>query len=103
MRPFSYEKVTNEQQALERARLGNATFVAGGTTLVDLMKLNVEVPAALVDINGLPSNIRVVRAIGLGLDERAVQAVEKWKFRPAMSGDRPVIAPAVVEVSFHLL
>jgi xanthine dehydrogenase YagS FAD-binding subunit len=56
MQPFSYEKVTNEHEALERARLGNATFVAGGTTLVDLMKLNVEVPAALVDINGLPLN-----------------------------------------------
>ena len=56
MHPFSYEKVTNEHEALERARLGNATFVAGGTTLVDLMKLNVEVPTALVDINGLPLN-----------------------------------------------
>jgi xanthine dehydrogenase YagS FAD-binding subunit len=54
MQPFSYEKVTNEQEALERARLANATFVAGGTTLVDLMKLNVERPAALVDINALP-------------------------------------------------
>jgi xanthine dehydrogenase YagS FAD-binding subunit len=54
MQPFSYEKVTNEHDALERARLRNATFVAGGTTLLDLMKLNVEVPAALVDINGLP-------------------------------------------------
>jgi protein TonB len=56
-----------------------------------------------VDTNGLPSNIRVVHSIGLGLDERAIQAVAKWKFRPAMSGDRPVVAPAVVEVSFHLL
>jgi len=56
MHPFSYEKVTNEHEALERARLGKATFVAGGTTLVDLMKLNVEVPTALVDINGLPLN-----------------------------------------------
>ena len=56
MQPFSYEKVTNEHEAIERARLGNATFVAGGTTLVDLMKLNVEVPAALVDINALPLN-----------------------------------------------
>src|SRR5437763_6301498 len=56
MQPFSYEKVTNERDALERARVANAAFVAGGTTLVDLMKLNVEVPAALVDINGLPLN-----------------------------------------------
>ena len=56
-----------------------------------------------VDANGLPSNIRVVRSIGLGLDERAIQAVAKWKFRPAVSGDHPVAAPAIVEVSFHLL
>jgi TonB family protein len=56
-----------------------------------------------VDSNWLPSNIRVVRSVGLGLDERAIQAVAKWRFRPAMSGDRAVAAPATVEVSFHLL
>jgi xanthine dehydrogenase YagS FAD-binding subunit len=56
MQSFSYEKVTSERDALERARRGNARFVAGGTTLVDLMKLNVEVPAALIDINALPLN-----------------------------------------------
>jgi TonB family protein len=54
-----------------------------------------------VDSNGSPSNIRVV--VGLGLDERAIQAVAKWRFRPAMSGDHAVAAPATVEVSFHLL
>jgi periplasmic protein TonB len=56
-----------------------------------------------VDSNGTPSNIRVVRSLGLGLDERAIQAVAKWKFRPAMSGDHAVAAPATVEVTFHLL
>jgi TonB family protein len=56
-----------------------------------------------VDTNGMPANIHVVHSIGLGLDERAMQAVEKWRFRPALSGDRPVTAPAMVEVSFHLL
>jgi xanthine dehydrogenase YagS FAD-binding subunit len=56
MQPFSYEKVTSEREALDRARRGNAAFVAGGTTLVDLMKLSVEVPAALIDINALPLN-----------------------------------------------
>ena len=56
-----------------------------------------------VDPSGMPSKIRVVRSVGLGLDERAIQAVEKWRFRPAMSGDHPVPAPATVEVSFHLL
>lgn len=56
-----------------------------------------------VDANGLPSNIRVVHSLGLGLDERAMQAVAKWRFRPAMSGDHAVPAPALIEVSFHLL
>jgi xanthine dehydrogenase YagS FAD-binding subunit len=56
MQPFSYERVTNEREAVERARHANATFVAGGTTLVDLMKLNVERPPALIDINALPLN-----------------------------------------------
>jgi len=59
--------------------------------------------AIMVDANGTPSNIRVLRSVGLGLDERAMQAVAKWKFRPAMSGDHTVAAPATVEVSFHLL
>jgi protein TonB len=56
-----------------------------------------------VDANGVPANIRVVHSLGLGLDERAIQAVAKWRFRPAMSGDHAVTAPAVIEVSFHLL
>lgn len=56
-----------------------------------------------VDSNGFPSKIRVVHSVGLGLDERAMQAVARWRFRPAMSGDHAVAAPATVEVSFHLL
>jgi xanthine dehydrogenase YagS FAD-binding subunit len=56
MLPFSYEKAGNEHDAIERARRRDAAFLAGGTTLVDLMKLNVETPSALVDINGLPLN-----------------------------------------------
>lgn len=56
-----------------------------------------------VDTNGRPVNIRVVHGLGLGLDEKAVAAVGRWKFRPAISGDRPVIASAIVEVSFRLL
>ena len=94
MQPFSYEKVTSEHEAIERARLGNATFVAGGTTLLDLMKLNVEVPTTLVDINALPLNqiedqsdgsIRIgalVRNGDLAHDAR-IQA----RYRGAFSGD----------------
>src|SRR5205807_1146822 len=56
-----------------------------------------------IGIDGHPSKIRVVRGVGLGLDERAVEAVSRWLFQPAISGNRPVAVPAMVEVGFHLL
>ena len=56
-----------------------------------------------VGIDGRPVNIRVEQAMGLGLDENAIEAVKRWRFRPALIGDRPVVAPALVEVGFHLL
>ena len=56
-----------------------------------------------VDTAGRPTNIRVVRGLGFGLDEKAMAAVARWKFRPAVAGNRPVVAPATIEVSFHLL
>jgi TonB family protein len=56
-----------------------------------------------VDVNGKVANIRVVKSLGLGLDEKAKEAVLKWRFRPAMAGGRPVVAPAEVTVTFHLL
>lgn len=54
MLPFDYVKARNENDAIDRMRAANAAFVAGGTTLVDLMKLNVMLPSSLVDINNLP-------------------------------------------------
>src|ERR1700704_7052449 len=54
MLPFDYAKAKNENDAMDRVRAPKAAFVAGGTTLIDLMKLNVMLPAMLVDINSLP-------------------------------------------------
>jgi TonB family protein len=56
-----------------------------------------------VGLDGRPANIRVVQGAGLGLDERAIDAVTHWRFSPAVAGDRPVVAPALIEVGFHLL
>ncbi len=55
MHPFTYTTAADERTARELV-LSNphARFVAGGTTLIDLMKLDVERPAQLVDINALP-------------------------------------------------
>ena len=56
MLPFSFAKAESEQAALDLMRGGRATIVAGGTTLIDLMKLHVQVPTSLVYINRLPLN-----------------------------------------------
>ncbi len=57
----------------------------------------------VVDANGLPRDIHVIRPLGLGLDEKAIEAVMKWRFRPGMKGGRPVATQAQVEVNFRLL
>jgi TonB family protein len=41
--------------------------------------------------------------LGLGLDEKAIEAVQKWRFRPAMKDGRAVNVEATVEVNFRLL
>jgi xanthine dehydrogenase YagS FAD-binding subunit len=54
MRPFSYEQaVTPAAAAAAAARNPDAKFIAGGTNLLDLMKLEIEKPAHLIDVNGL--------------------------------------------------
>lgn len=57
----------------------------------------------VVDEKGMPKDIKVVRALGLGLDEKAVQAVEKWRFRPGYLNGKAVAVAATVEVNFRLL
>ncbi len=54
MRPFAHVRATSLEQAVAAARGDGARLLAGGTTLFDLMKLNVEAPATLVDISALP-------------------------------------------------
>ncbi|SDB22791.1 FAD binding domain-containing protein [Belnapia rosea] len=54
MRPFTYERArTPAEAAAAAARNPGAKFIAGGTNLLDLMKLQIEVPSHLIDVNGL--------------------------------------------------
>lgn len=56
-----------------------------------------------VDATGHPRNIRVVQSLGMGLDEKAVNAVLQWLFRPGTKDGKPVAVSATVEVRFQLL
>ena len=56
----------------------------------------------IVDAQGNPQRIRVERSLGMGLDEKAVEAVKLYKFKPAMQGNKPVPVEITVEVNFQL-
>ena len=56
----------------------------------------------IVDSAGRPRDIRVVRGLGFGLDEKALEAVRNWRFQPALKDGRPVDVQISVEVEFHL-
>lgn len=56
----------------------------------------------IVDAEGNPQNIRVTRHLGMGLDEKAMEAVRQYKFRPAMYQGHPVAVQIVVDIDFHL-
>ncbi len=55
-----------------------------------------------VDTNGLPSHVRVIRGVGMGLDEKAIEAVKQYKFKPAMEGGKPVLVELNIEVNFQI-
>ena len=63
----------------------------------------VVVLSVVVDEKGQPRDLRVVRSLGLGLDQKAIEAAEKWKFKPGMKDGRPVPVAATIEVNFRLL
>jgi protein TonB len=57
----------------------------------------------IVDTQGNPQNIRIARALGMGLDEKAIEAIRQYKFRPAMKdGKTPVPVMITIEVDFRL-
>jgi TonB family protein len=57
----------------------------------------------VVDENGAAQAIRVTKSLGLGLDQKAIEAVQKWRFKPGMKDGKPVPVVASIEVSFRLL
>ena len=56
-----------------------------------------------IDESGNVTGVRLVHALGLGLDQRAIDAVKQWKFKPAEKDGKPVASQAAVDVTFRLL
>jgi periplasmic protein TonB len=58
--------------------------------------------ALVVRADGRPTNLRVARSLGMGLDEKALEAVRTWRFEPGRKDGRPVAVQIEVEVDFRL-
>ena len=63
----------------------------------------VVVLAAEVGPDGYLTNIRIVRPLGLGLEEEAIRAVARWRFKPAMQNGRAVSSSVTIEVNLRVL
>ncbi len=56
-----------------------------------------------VGADGKPSHVQVVQGVGMGLDEKAVEAVRQYRFKPAMKDGKPVQVDLYVDVNFQIL
>jgi TonB family protein len=52
---------------------------------------------------GRADNIKVLESLGLGLDDKAIEAIRQWKFKPGMKDGKPVRVAATIEINFRLL
>jgi protein TonB len=58
--------------------------------------------SVVIDPDGNATEIKLVRGLGKGLDEKAVECVQKWHFKPGMRNGEPVSVKATVEINFRL-
>ncbi|MFF3754767.1 FAD binding domain-containing protein [Streptomyces sp. NPDC002018] len=95
MRPFTYERATDARAAVAAASRPGATFISGGTNLLDLMKLEIEHPSHLVDISRLPlGDIEELPDGGLRIGAQAANSEVSADARVRTS--YPVLSEALV-------
>jgi xanthine dehydrogenase YagS FAD-binding subunit len=96
MHPFRYATPTTTDEAIHTLATapGTARLLAGGTTLVDLMKLDVEQPALLIDITGIPQ-LREIRTDGDTLIFGALVHMSEAADHPVIKRDYPILSEAL--------
>jgi xanthine dehydrogenase YagS FAD-binding subunit len=111
MQPFIYSRADNLDEALQRGRARGhagaampangapAQFIAGGTTILDLMKLGTMQPDELVDINGLQRELGRIEAGAKGLRLGALVRMSEAAEHEAILRDYPVIAQSLAQAA----
>jgi xanthine dehydrogenase YagS FAD-binding subunit len=95
MNPFTYKRAANQAEALsEVAANTGAKFLAGGTNLIDLMKMNVQQPNELVDINRLA--LKKIEKIPSGLRIGALASNSEVAKNPLVQESFPVLSEALL-------
>jgi protein TonB len=56
----------------------------------------------IIGTDGRPRELKVARSLGMGLDQKALEAVRNWRFEPAMKDDQPVAVQVNIEINFRL-
>ncbi|UUU30278.1 xanthine dehydrogenase family protein subunit M [Streptomyces sp. CA-210063] len=100
MHPFSYTRVSTVREALDAGRRGGR-YIAGGTTLVDLMRETVETPETLVDISALPLS-EITATAGGGIRIGALVPMAVATADPKLNSLFPVAAQALRGASAQL-
>lgn len=94
MRSFAYDASSSPEDATSNAG-DQSAFLAGGTTLVDLMKLDVMTPSRVVDINQLP--MRGIKLTSEGLHIGALEKMSEVAEHPDVVAHYPVISQALLK------
>ncbi|HEY3815947.1 MAG TPA: xanthine dehydrogenase family protein subunit M [Polyangiaceae bacterium] len=95
MRPFTYSRATDEEGALARGNDPEVRYLAGGTTLIDLMRLDVMGPKGLVDIGALPL-AEVEPSAGGGLRIGAMVRNSDLAYHPLVASAYPALREALL-------
>ena len=95
MRPFSYLRARTDADALQGGAVAGSHFLSGGTTLVDLAKLDVLRPERVVDVNALQARYGRITVDATGLRLGAMVRMSEAAEHPAVLRDYPVIAQSL--------